>query len=92
MLVQWRYKVCCDFGKQDGSIINGRKLESIKHSKPYPDRFFLYRVSKRKYDYVDYTGVYKGKQVNPSGLTSMLEFLGYIRFVSKEKCNGRIFK
>ena len=92
MLTQWRYKVSKDFGKWDGSIVGGRKLNKIVHSKPYPDGFFLYRETKRKYDYVDYTGVHKGVCVTLSDMTPLLEFLGYIKYIDKEECNGRVFR
>jgi len=92
MLVQWRYKIRGKFGVLDGTLIEGKMLEDIIHSKPRPNRFFIYRASKRKYDYVDYTGVFKGKEVEPSFTTLMLEFLGYISYIDNQECNGRVFK
>lgn len=92
MLIQWRYKIVRKFGKMGDAIMDGDRLNRIEHTKPYPDRFFLYRVSKRKYDYVDYSGIYKDVDTNLSDLTALLEFLGYIKYVDSKSCDEGVFK
>ena len=58
--------------------------QSLLHTKPHPRGVKLYKPSKKRYDYVDYTGVYKSQSVEPSELTCILEFLGYIKFVEQQ--------
>ena len=84
MLVQWRYKVCDKFARSDqGIIIASEKMHKIEHTKPRPDRVFLHKPTKRRYDYVDYTD--NDGDVDVNYTTVILEFMGYIKFVEREK-------
>lgn len=77
--------MCRVFARSGGGLYPN--AHSLLHTKPHPVGVRLYKPSKRKYDYVDYTGVYKQQNVEPSELTCILEFLGYIKFV--ESSNER---
>jgi len=92
MLVQWKYKIIKKFAVERGRIVDKSRMVKIEHTKPYPDGFNLYRPTKRKYDYVDYTGRYKGVNVDFSDYTTLLEFFGYIKFIEKMDCDGRVFE
>ena len=84
MLIQWKYKVCDKFARSNkGIIITSEKLEKFEHTKPRPDRIYLYKPTKRKYDYIDYTDS-KG-EVDVCEYTMLLEIMGYIKFVEQEK-------
>jgi hypothetical protein len=91
MLVQWRYKVCKRFARQGSEIITGVRVAQIAGSKPRPMGLFLYKPSKRKYDYVDYTGSYRRNGIDASDATCYLELLGLIKFVEKVQCDERTF-
>jgi len=90
MLVQWRFKVMCEFATCESEIYTGHYKEFLA-MKPRPERLFLYRPSSKRYDYVDYTGKTKGVKVDLCDNTPMLEFLGYIKFVDSKECNERNF-
>jgi hypothetical protein len=91
MLVQWRYKVCKRFARQGTEIITGIRVKQIACSKPRPVGLFLYKPSKRGYDYVDYTGRYNRTEVDVSDSTCYLEALGLIKFVDRVVCDERTF-
>lgn len=84
MLTQWRFKVCEWFAIQGEEIIVGEFLSGYRGGKVRPERMFIYRPSKRKYDYVDYSGRFKGRDLSVCDITCYLELLGYIRFVEVE--------
>lgn len=84
MLKQWRYKVCEWFAIQGEEIVVGDFLKGYRGGKARPERMFIYKPTKRKYDYVDYTGRFKGKELSACDTTCYLELLGYIRFVGVE--------
>ena len=92
MLVQWKYKIVKKFAVENSAIVDRSRVIKIEHTKPYPDGFNLYKPTKRKYDYVDYTGNYRGHEVDFSDYTTLLEFLGYIKFIEKMDCDGNVFK
>lgn len=89
MLKQWRYKVCELFAIQGEEIIVGDFLKGYRGGKARPERMFIYKPTKRKYDYVDYTGRFKGKELSACDITCYLELLGYIRFVEVEDGKSR---
>jgi uncharacterized protein with WD repeat len=91
MLVQWRYKIVRRFGRKDGEIIVGSQVRKFMKMKPRPAGLFLYKPSKRKYDYVDYTGRFKGQDVDVNINTCYLETLGVIKFVKKVDCDRDSF-
>lgn len=91
MLVQWRYKVCKRFARQGTEIITGIRVKQIACSKPRPVGLFLYKPSKRRYDYVDYTGKINGSDIDVGDGTCYLELLGLIKFVEKVVCDERTF-
>ena len=82
MLVAWRYKVCRVFARNGSGLYPN--ADRLLHTKPHPMGVRLYKPTKRKYDYVDYTGRYKKQEVEPNELTCILEFLGYIKFVEQQ--------
>lgn len=92
MLVQWRYKICKKFARCDGEIKGHKTVRKYEHTKPIPDKVFLYKPTQKKYDYIDYTGECKGGVADISDDTIMLEVLGYIKFVSSNKCDGADFR
>jgi hypothetical protein len=92
MLVQWRYKICKKFARCNGEIKGHRTVRKFEHTKPIPDKVFLYKPTQKKYDYIDYTGEYGDKDTDISDDTVMLEVLGYIKFVSSKKCDGTVFR
>lgn len=81
MLKQWRFKTCQWFAIQEGEVIVGEFLEGYRGGRARPEGMYIYKPSKRRYDYVDYTGRHKRSEVQVSDLTCILEFLGYIKFV-----------
>jgi hypothetical protein len=84
MLVQWRYKVKKRFSTCGGNVYCKRKyLESRDNRFPLGTPF-LYKPSRKRYDYVDYTGRVCKCGVEASEVTQFLEFLGYIKFVEKK--------
>ena len=84
MLKQWKYKVLEWFAIQGEEIIVGDFLSGYRGGRATPSRMFIYRPTKRKYDYVDYTGKVKGKELDVCELTCYLEILGYIKFIEAE--------
>ena len=87
MLVQWRYKVCEWFATCGDSIVTGEHLKQFRGGKVRPQGIQIYKPSKRRYDYVDYTGTHKRQEVPVDEITCYLEILGYIRFVEVD--NGK---
>ena len=87
MLKQWRFKVCDKFATLDGEVIYGDRVKAIQHTKPFPERFLLYKPTARKYDYVDYSGRILKTDVEIAYKTCELEFLGYIKFISSTECD-----
>gem|GEM_PF-6344182 len=83
MLIQWRYKIQKPFARQGEDIIDGDRLIEIIHTKPRPDRLFICKPSKKKVDYVDYTG----EGIDIEFFTCELELLGFIKFVDRRICN-----
>jgi hypothetical protein len=92
VLTQWRYKICKKFADCNGQINGSRVVSKFEHTKPIPNRVFLYKPTGKKYDYVDYTGRVKGERIDISDKTFMLEVLGYIKYVSRKKCDGSVFR
>ena len=84
MIKQWRYKVCEWFAIQGDEIIVGEFLSGYRGGRATPEKMFIYKPTKRKYDYVDYTGRFKKKEVDFCEITCYLELLGYIRFIEVE--------
>lgn len=91
MLKQWRYKVCEKFATIDGEIISGDDVTVLQHTKPYPDRFLLYKPSQKKYDYVDYTGRINKQDAFIAENTCILEVMGFIKFISSREIGKGIF-
>jgi len=87
MLTQWRYKIQKSFARQGEDIFDGEELQRIIHTKPRPKRLFLYKPSKKKVDYVDYTGETPLGEMEIGFFTCKLELLGYIKFVGRRICN-----
>ena len=81
MLRQWRFKICKKFTVEDGKIYGEDVTEHYLHTKPRPDGVFLYKPSKKKYDYVDYTGSGIHYGLDASDKTTTLEILGYIKYI-----------
>jgi hypothetical protein len=52
---------------------------------------FLYKPSKKKYDYFDYSGSVGNGNASISDTTCTLELLGYIKFIEKKNCDKRSF-
>lgn len=84
MLTQWRYKICKKFTVEGGKIYGAKRTDYYLHTKPRPDDVYLYKPSGKKYDYVDYTGSGKHLGVTCCDKTTMLEFLGYIKYVERK--------
>lgn len=84
MIVEWRYKVLKVFAREGEDLIPCRVARVMWRHKPHPVGVFLYRPTKRMYDFVEYTGRCKGRDVEGSYLTCALEMLGYIKFVGKK--------
>jgi hypothetical protein len=91
VLTQWRYKIVRRFARCDGELITGRKVDKLQSLKPRPRGLFLYKPTKRKYDYVDYTGRFKKQDVDVTMNTCYLETLGVIKFVEKIDCDQETF-
>lgn len=89
MLTQWKYKVCEWFAIQGGEIVVGEFLSKYRGGKARPVGMYIYKPTKRKYDYVDYTGKFKGQDLGFCETTCFLEMLGYIRFVEVENGKSR---
>jgi hypothetical protein len=91
MLVQWRYKIKKKFADCKGELFTGRSYNKYRRTKPRPVRMFLYKPSKKKYDYFDYSGTAKNGGTEVSDTTCTLELLGYIKFIEKKNCDKRSF-
>ena len=87
MLTQWHYKVMREFATQQDRIMTGKQMIKYRVTKPRPYRLFLYKPSRRTYDYVDYSGNVKKEFVGISDKTSFLEFYGFIKFIGSSKCD-----
>ena len=87
MLVIWRFKVQKLFAIQGDSIVVGKHLNTYRGGKAKPRKMYIYKPSRYRYDYVDYTGRVSRTEVDAHDLTCELEFLGYIKFV--ESSNER---
>lgn len=87
MLVQWRYKIQKCFAIQDGEILKGDYLLSYRGGKAKPEGMYIHKPTRRKWDFVDYTGRFKGQDLDFEELTCILEMLGFIKFV--ESSNGQ---
>ena len=85
MLKQWRFKIVKKFVIDGGEILGGSAIAKFAHKRPRPNRVFLYNPSKRRYDYVDYTGKCGGQECLIDEKTCFLEALGYIKFVESVK-------
>ena len=92
MLTQWKFKVTKQFADCNGEIKGSQTVYKYEHTKPRPDGVFLYKPTGKKYDYVDYTGSVRDDEADISEKTVMLEVLGYIKFVSRNKCDGDVFR
>jgi hypothetical protein len=90
VLIQWRYKICKGFATCGGELIDSG-LREIKYLKPRPKGLLLYNITKRKYDYVDYTGKVRGVDLDVTEFTCLLEVLGYIKFIDRRKINDGEF-
>lgn len=73
--------MCECFAIQFGDIIVGDYLYGYRGGRAKPEGMYIYKPTKRKYDYVDYTGRFKNKVLDFNDITCVLEFLGYIKFV-----------
>lgn len=87
MIVQWRYKVCKIFALHDGEVLIGERLKKYRGGNGKPRGMFIHKPTKRKYDYVDYTGRILKTDLEFCEETCILELLGYIKFV--ESSNGK---
>lgn len=90
MLTQWKYKIVQKFTIDNGEIHGPEVTNHYLHTKPRPDGVFLYKPTKKGYDYVDYTGCGKHEDVDISDKTFKLEILGYIKYVSRRKCDDKV--
>ena len=80
--------MCDKFARSSsGIIVRGDKMEKIEHTRPRPRKVFVHNPTKRRYDYVDYTGSFKQGEVEICEQTMLLEIMGYIKFIERKKCN-----
>ncbi len=91
MLVQWRFKVVQDFARDGDNIFVDESFERVRRMKPRPTGTFLYRPSRRRYDYVDYTGRFRKQDVDVCDTTFLLESLGLIKFIERVDCDEQSF-
>lgn len=84
MLVQWRYKVCKKFANNQGAITGGGEFRKREKVGLTIGKAFLYKPTKRGYDYVDYTGRVCKCDSELSEMTLFLEFMGYIKFIGRK--------
>lgn len=92
MLRQWRFKILRKFARDGEELFFGRKQRELRRLKPRPFGLFLYKPSRRRYDYVDYTGKVGKMETDVGEATMFLEMAGYIKFIEKEDCNEHFFK
>jgi len=81
MIVQWKYKVCRLFAVEGEDIVLGEYLDGYRGGRACPKGMHIYRPTQRRYDFVDYTGRGKHKDLEFCETTCILEMLGYIKFV-----------
>lgn len=86
MLYQWRYKILRRFGTLEGGIVKGEELSLIVGSKPRPKGFRLYKPTRKRFDFVDYTGNEFGKNVERDEITTLLIGEKYIQYIEKKLC------
>jgi hypothetical protein len=84
MLYQWRYKVLRFFGVVKGWVVIESRLDDMVGTKPRPSGLMLYKPTKRKYDYFDYSGNELGENVELCETTKTLLKKGYIKFINKK--------
>jgi len=84
MLTQYRYKIIEPFVIKDGVILKVKKWKKTgRESMPFG--MHCYKPSKRRWDYVDYTGDSYYGQINKAESTRELVDRGWLVYIDRRK-------
>ena len=84
MLIQHRYKIVTPFLVRNGVILKKTKWKRVGHSE-MPTDIRCYKPSKRKWDYVDYSGRTYYGSMKICEITHELERAGKLIYIGVKK-------